>query len=87
MSKLEKLQELQQYRLVGGHLRCSICNCVSDESIETELGDYKSRMSFTADPKDNRHFICISCSEAIEEQRREFRERDEWDDLFIDFDN
>jgi hypothetical protein len=44
-------------------------------------------MSFTADPKDNRHFICISCSEAIEEQRREFRERDEWDDLFIDFDN
>jgi len=78
MSRLKELQELSLSQFRDGRHRCSICNIVNNESIETEIGDYHSHMSFTADPKDPRHFICISCSESINDQLREFDERDDY---------
>lgn len=65
---------------LGGHHRCSICNSVSNEEIETDIGDYKHNMSFTPDPKDKNHFICISCSDAINDLRQDYMMDDLWDD-------
>lgn len=81
MDKLKELQELIKTTNKGGYFRCSICNTVSNENIETDLGDYKAHMSFTHDPKDSRHFICVSCDEAIEDIRRDFSYMDDDDDL------
>jgi hypothetical protein len=81
MDKLKELQELIKTTNKGGYFRCSICNCVSNESIQTELGDYSPNMSFTHDPKDHRHFICVSCDEAIQEVRQDFEYMDEDDEL------
>lgn len=79
---LEKVYELSAsstYRPnLGGYYRCSCCNSVSNESIETDLGDFKYNLSFVNDPKDDNHFICITCSEAIEDVRRDFQYMDEW---------
>ena len=58
--------------------RCSICNSVSVADIETDLGDFKDHMSFTPDPKDPRHFICIECAEAINEVQFEYELEDEY---------
>lgn len=66
MSKLKELQELHYLSSRGSHFRCSICNTVSNESVETDIGDYKPSMSFTPDPKNPKHsMICIECSEEI----------------------
>jgi hypothetical protein len=77
MSKLEEFQDLIKYDNKSGHHRCSICNCVTNESIATEIGDFRSRMSFTPDPKDRMHDICIECAEVIQEQRDEYSYYDE----------
>lgn len=85
MDKLQELQDLQNnyLRSRGDSFRCSICNCVSDESIETNIGDYRSGMSFVNDPKDHNHFICVDCSEEIQSLRNDYSFMDE----FRDFDN
>lgn len=64
----------------GGYFRCSICNCVSNERIETNLGDFHPHMSFTNDPKDGLHFICIECDESIEEVRQDYQMDDKYED-------
>jgi hypothetical protein len=79
MDKLKEFQQLTKITNRSGISRCSICNCVSNESIETEIGDYRAHMSFTQDPKYRDSVICISCSEVIQEQL------DEWS--YLDEDN
>lgn len=74
MSKLKELQELSYLTSRGTHFRCSICNTVSNEGIETDLGDYRPHTSFTSDPKDRRHFICVTCDEIINDTLSEFEE-------------
>lgn len=64
----------------SGVHRCSICNCVNNENIETNIGDYRSHMSFVNDPKDPSHFICISCEEEIQNLRDEYQYMDEWEE-------
>lgn len=77
MGKLEKEYE-QILKSVnrGGYFRCSICNSVSNESIETNIGDYIPHQSFTNDPKDPLHFICTTCADEIEELRQEYNNND-----------
>lgn len=81
MDKLKELQELIKTTNKGGYSRCSICGCVSNESIQTNIGDYKSGMSFTTDPKDPMHEICIDCAEVIEDLRIDYEYMDEDDEL------
>jgi len=83
--KLKELQELSRTVNRSGTNRCSLCNCVSNESIETEIGDYRHHMSFTQDPKFNDSVICITCAEVIEDQRQDYEYLDLNDDY--DFDN
>jgi hypothetical protein len=59
-----------------GH-RCTICNSVNIVDIETDIGDYKDHMSFTPDPSNKEHFICIECAEAIQEIRYDYAISDE----------
>ena len=61
----------------SGTHRCSICNTVNSPFIETNIGDYKIKMSFTEDPKDSMHEICIECIESIEEVRSDYHFDDE----------
>lgn len=61
-----------------GH-RCSICNCVNIVDIETDLGDYRDFMSFTPDPSNKNHFICIDCAEVIQEIRYDYLADEEVD--------
>lgn len=76
MSKLEKLQELHYLSSRGSHFRCSICNTVSNESVETNIGDYKPSMSFTADPnRKPNSMVCIECKEVIDDTLVEY----DWD--------
>ncbi len=77
MDKLKELQQLTRVTNRSGWNRCSICNCVSNESIETEIGDYRAHMSFTPDPKFKDSVICISCSEVIQDQLDEWSYEDE----------
>lgn len=56
---------------LAGHYRCTICNCVSNESIETEIGDFR-KTSFTQDPKYKDSYICVECSEAIQDVRYDY---------------
>ncbi len=57
-------------------VRCAICNAVSDEDIETNVGDF-SKKEFVADPKSNLHFICTPCKEAIEDLNLEYSYQDD----------
>jgi len=61
----------------GGYHRCSLCSAVSNERIETNIGDFKPKLAFTNDPKNPMHFICIDCSDAIEEVRQDFEMMDD----------
>jgi len=65
-NELEKLQHLIHSTNKGGYFRCSICNTVSNESIQTNIGDFHPNMPFVNDPKDGLHFICIECKESIQ---------------------
>lgn len=56
----------------SGIHRCSICNCVNTEAIETEIGDFAPYEYFTNDPKDPSQFICISCYEVIQDTLSEY---------------
>lgn len=81
MDELQKFDNLIKSVNRGGYFRCSICNAVSNERIETTIGDFKPNMPFTHDPKDPRHFICISCADEIEEIRQDYLEDE--DNLLI----
>lgn len=80
-NELEKLNQLVRSINRGGYFRCSICNTVSNEEIETDLGDFKSHMSFVNDPKDPTHFICITCSEEIDSLRQDYEYDDQEKEL------
>lgn len=69
---------MDNYRIVNrsGVHRCSICNCVNVEDIQTDLGDYRGNMSFTNDPSNPLHFICIDCADEIEDLRQDYMEDD-----------
>lgn len=86
MAKIEKLyktSETDSYRRnLGGHHRCSICNSVSNEDIATEIGDYKGVMSFTPDPNDKNHYICVTCADEINDLRMDYDLMDTWKDDF-----
>lgn len=41
--------------------RCSICNSVSSQMIETNIGDFCDG-HFVTDPKSELHFICEECA-------------------------
>lgn len=56
--------------------RCSICNHVSSEDIQTELGDF-TKGEFVPDPKNELHFICIVCKEVFEEQMLAYEAKDD----------
>jgi DNA-directed RNA polymerase subunit RPC12/RpoP len=72
MDELKRLDTLIKSVNRGGYFRCPICNTVSNPRIETNIGDYKEGLSFTHDPKDSRHYICVNCDEVIEEQRQDY---------------
>jgi hypothetical protein len=78
--ELKRLETLLKSINRGGHNRCSICNKVSNEEIQTELGDYQAHMSFTNDPKDPLHFICVECADSIEDQRQDYQYFDEYNE-------
>lgn len=80
MDELKKLDNLIKSVNKGGYFRCSICNTVSNESIATEIGDYHSHMSFTNDPKDPLHFICVTCDEVINDLRIDYEYLDDKED-------
>jgi len=56
----------------NGVHRCSICNRVSNEEIETNMGDYVQDLSFTFDPNNSLFDICVECGEAIDEVRHDY---------------
>lgn len=56
--------------------RCSICNHVSSEDIQTELGDF-TKGEFVPDPKNELHYICIVCKEVFEEQMLAYEAKDD----------
>lgn len=58
------------------NLRCSICNCVSSESIETELGDFRE-VNFVPDPISSLHVVCQECKQAHEELMLEYEKDDD----------
>ena len=59
--------------------RCSICNKVNNQDIETDLGDFNSKMSYVPDPKSpDTSFICIECDEAVREHLSDFQLMDEY---------
>jgi len=75
MSKLEKfIDTLKDVRTInrGGYHRCCICGCVSNEDIETSIGDYKPGQYFTADPIHPDSMICGDCSDVIQDQRFDY---------------
>ena len=63
----------------GGTVRCGICGNVSNENIETNIGDFRPGMSFTQDPKDKNQFICVDCSEVINDLRFDYELMDQED--------
>ncbi|QIG69419.1 hypothetical protein EVB79_049 [Rhizobium phage RHph_N3_13] len=83
MSKLEKfIDTLKDHRTVnrGGYHRCTICNSVSNEDIETSIGDYRPGMSFTPDPIHKDSYICIECADVIQDQRFDYEYQDQFED-------
>lgn len=81
MDELKRLDALIKSVNRGGYFRCSLCNCTSNERIETEPGDYKEGLAFTHDPNDGMHFICVNCADVIEEQRQDYEFLDQEDDF------
>lgn len=80
--KIEKLTKLisSDHTRHGGTARCTICNCVSSEDIETTIGDYRPGMSFVPDPKDSLGFICLECQDVIQDQRFDYELMDNYED-------
>lgn len=64
----------------GGTVRCTICNCVSSEDIETTIGDYRRGMSFAPDPIHRNSFICMECQDVIQDQRFDYELMDNQED-------
>ena len=69
---LEELFKLAKVANRSGVHRCSICNTVNSEYIETNLGDYRPYQYFVNDPKDPSHFICGECDDSIRELQMEY---------------
>ena len=61
--------------------RCSICNRVNNEEIETEYGDYSEFMAFVPDPSNPMFDICMMCAECISDTLFELEE-DEDEEAF-----
>lgn len=80
--KIEKATKLlssgYQHVKHGGTVRCTICNCVSSEDIETTIGDYRRGMSFAPDPITS-GFICMECQDVIQDQRFDYELMDNED--------
>lgn len=74
--KLDWFKEVAVFNRSGVH-RCSICNCVNQEDIQTNIGDYRGNMFFTKDPKNPNHFICGECEEAIQDVRWDYEIMDD----------
>lgn len=66
-TKLEELTGLLKLTNRSGTHRCSICNSVNNEDIETNLGDFNDHTYYVNDPKDPSHFICGECDEVIKD--------------------
>lgn len=73
-TNLEKLANILKIPNRSGTHRCSICNKVNNEDIETDIGDFSSHTYFVNDPSDPTHFICGECDEVIKGINQE------WDD-------
>lgn len=56
--------------------RCSICNHVSSEDIQTELGDF-SKGEFVPDPKSSLFYICMPCKEVYEDLMLSYETQDD----------
>ncbi len=79
MSDKNYIEELNEEAYGVKTHRCSICNCVNREDIETNLGDYK-QTSFVKDPSNSLFYVCIECNESIDEVNREYEfMEDEWE--------
>lgn len=65
------------YIRTGGHFRCVLCNCVSSETIQTNIGDYKHNMPFVPDTKHKENHTCITCREVIDDVLNDFQIQDE----------
>lgn len=87
LDEVRTLDQLYKVMNTGGKFRCSLCNSVSNDKIATEIGDYKENMSFTHDPKNGQHFICIDCAEVIEDQRQWYEFQDQIDDMIDTLDS
>lgn len=54
-------------------IRCSICDRVNSADISNLPGNYSSeRQVFRRDPKSHLHFICLDCSEEINELKNDY---------------
>jgi Fe2+ or Zn2+ uptake regulation protein len=81
-NKLETLNDFStKLRNRGGYFRCSICDSVSNEFIETNIGDYKKHLSFVNDPKDHTHFICMECNDSVDDLRQDYEYMDDWKEM------
>jgi hypothetical protein len=79
IEKAAKLLSGYQHVKHGGTVRCTICNCVSSEDIETTIGDYRRGMSFAPDPITS-GFICMECQDVIQDQRFDYELMDNLED-------
>lgn len=61
--------------IINNH-RCYICNSVSSDSVETNVGDFKD-VDFVRDPQNKNRVICVPCMEAGEENLTEIRASDD----------
>jgi len=64
--------------------RCSICNKVSDPSIETEVGD-TVRGHFHPDPKYRESYLCDACDTSIDILMSEYHLMDEKEERIWNF--
>lgn len=64
----------------GGTVRCTICGTVSNENIETNIGDYRPGMSFAPDPAYKNSFLCMECQDVIQDQRFDYELMDNQED-------
>lgn len=65
------------YIRTGGHFRCVICNSVSSETIQTNIGDYHPNMPFVPDTKYKENHTCITCREVIDDMLHDYQLQDE----------
>lgn len=82
MNTEKEIKELERlvnssYIRTGGYFRCVLCNCVSSETIQTNVGDYHPNMSFVQDTKHKENHTCISCREVIDDVLNDFAIQDE----------